>query len=181
MRKPNLDISSIVQQGLSRNATLYLNSPVNFIGQKGLKRFIKEIPSWPQVFSEEVLKKIYLHLIEFSGSTLPELPKEISGSCTGVINPHQGGRDKLATALQCYKNTFGSSEWGIAAEHFSESGRIIENIVHECVNDVCKQSFSSTEKYIPLLKQLEQSEMLAFQSLEYIHIRKKAKAIEHSL
>lgn len=181
MQNPNCDISAIVQQGLAQNANLYLNSPVNFIGQRGLERLIKELPSWPETFSEEILGKIYLHLIEFSGSTIPELPKEISGFSSGVVNSHQGGRDKLATALQKYKKTFGVPEWEIASNHFFNSGRIIETIVQECVQDVCKRDFSSLPKYIPLLKQLHQSETLAFRNLEQSQIHQKRRTHEHSL
>ena len=122
-----------------------------------------------------------MHLIEFSGSTIPELPKEISGVSSGVVNPHQGGRDKLAAALHRYKDTFGVPEWEIAANHFLTSGRIIETIVQECVQDVCKQNFSSSEKYISLLKQLQQSESLAFRNLEQSQIHKKRRILEHSL
>ena len=181
IQHPNLDISAIVQQGLAQNANLYLNSPVNFIGQRGLDRLIKEIPSWADTFSKDALEKIYLHLIEFSGSTIPELPKEISGFSSGVVNPHQGGRDKLATALHRYKDTFGVPEWEIAANHFLTSGRIIETIVQECVQDVCKQNFSSSEKYISLLKQLQQSESLAFRNLEQSQTHQKRRIHEHSL
>ena len=91
MHHPNLDISAIVQQGLAQNANLYLNSPVNFIGQRGLDRLIKEVPSWADTFSKDVLEKIYLHLIEFSGSTIPELPKEISGFSSGVVTHIKAG------------------------------------------------------------------------------------------
>lgn len=181
MHHPNHNISALVQQGLARNANLYLNSPVNFIGQRGLERLIKEISAWAETFSEEVLEKIYLHLIEFSGSTIPELPEEISGFSSGIINPHQGGRDKLATTLQQYKDVFGVPEWENAAKHFFESGHIIEMIVQECVQDVCKHTFSSPQKYIPLLKQLHQSETLAFRSLEQSQMHQKKQTHEHSL
>ena len=100
MQHPNRDISTIIQRGLEQNANLYLNSPISLIGRRSLERLIKEIPTWGETFSPEVLEKIWLHIIEFSGSTIPELPKEISGFSSGVINPHQGGRDKLAAALQ---------------------------------------------------------------------------------
>lgn len=181
MQHPNLDISAIVQQGLAQNARLYLNSPVGFIGRRGLERSIKEIPSWNEAFSQDVLKKICLHLIEFSGSTIPELPKEISGFSSGVTNPHQGGRDKLAVTLQQYRNDFGASEWGIAAKHFGESGRIIETLVQECVQDICKYSLCSLEKNIPLLKDLLESETLAFRNLEQTQIHQKKRTHEHSL
>lgn len=179
MQHPNRDIPFIVQQGLARNARLYLNSPVSFIGKRGVDRLIKEIPSWPKTFSEEALEKIYLHLIEFSGSTLPELPEEISGVHTGVVNPHQGGRDKLAEALRKHQNFLGTPGWEMAANYFSESGRIIEMIVQECVRDVCKHTLSSTKKYVPLLEQFQQSEIRAFQNLEQVHQRKRTQ--EHCL
>ncbi len=181
MQHPNLDISAIVQQGLAQNAGLYLNSPVGFIGRRGLERLIKELPSWNKTFSQDVLEKICLHLIEFSGSTIPELPKEISGFSSGVANPHQGGRDKLAAALQQYRNDFGTSEWEIAAKHFSESGCIIETLVQECIQDICKHSFHSLEKYTSLLKNLLECESIAFRSLEQTQIHQKRRTYEHSL
>lgn len=181
MQHPNYNISDIVQQGLARNANLYLNSPVSFIGQRGLERFIREIPSWPETFSEEVLERIYLHLIEFSGSTIPELPEEIRGFSSGVVNPHQGGRDKLAINLLRYKDVFGVPEWEIAAKHFFESGRIIEMIVQECVLDVHKRTFSSPKKYVSLLKQLQHRETLAFRSLGHSQIHQKNRTHEHTL
>ena len=86
MQHPNRDISAIIQRGLEQNANLYLNSPISLIGRRSLERLIKEIPIWGETFSPEVLEKIWLHIIEFSGSTIPELPKEISGFSSGVIN-----------------------------------------------------------------------------------------------
>lgn len=181
MQHPNRDISTIVQRGLEQNANLYLNSPISLIGRRSLERLIKEIPTWGETFSPEVLEKIWLHIIEFSGSTIPELPKEISGFSSGVINPHQGGRDKLAAALQQYRDVFGIPEWETAAKYFSESGHIIEMIVQECVQDVCKHSFASMEKYIPLLKNLLECETSAFRNLEQIQIHQKRRLHEHSL
>lgn len=55
MQNPNRDISSIIQEGLKRNAELYLNSPVNFIGQKGMERMMKELPDWNTMYDAETM------------------------------------------------------------------------------------------------------------------------------
>lgn len=166
MQRPKRDISAILQQGLARNAALYLNPAAGFLGRRGLKRLMKEMPVWKDTFSEEALEKIFLHCIEFSGSTIPELPEEISGFSSGVINPHQGGRDKLAAALLQYKDTFGIPQWETAAGYFLESGHTIERLVQECIKDVCAHDFSAMEKYVPLLEKILESETLAFSALD---------------
>ena len=49
----------IVQKGIGKNAETYLSSPLSFIGQRGLDRFIGEFPEWKNIFSEKELQKIY--------------------------------------------------------------------------------------------------------------------------
>lgn len=51
--------------GMSKkNAEVYLSSPLNFMGQRGLDRFIAEFSDWADKFTKEELQKIYLHFIE---------------------------------------------------------------------------------------------------------------------
>ena len=115
MKSPETDISQIVQKGMATNAEMYLHSALSFVGQKGLDKFMKEFPKWKNVFAQEALCKIYLHFIEYTGSVLPELPYEISGSRSGIINPHRASRDKLAQALLKYQGSFGVPGWEDAA------------------------------------------------------------------
>lgn len=129
MKSPETDISQIVQKGMATNAEMYLHSALSFVGQKGLDKFMKEFPKWKNVFAQEALCKIYLHFIEYTGSVLPELPYEISGSRSGIINPHRASRDKLAQALLKYQGSFGVPGWEDAAYCFECSGEIIQTIV----------------------------------------------------
>lgn len=180
MKSPNHDISHIIQQGISRNANLYLNAPLGFIGIKGMSKFIKEFPSWEKTFSEEELKNIYSHFVEYSGSVLPELPHELSNHNSGIDNPHRASRDKLAAALLNYKSTFGTPHWEEAAHHFQLSGAIIESIVSGFVEDIQHQTFSRADRYIPLFEKLKEVEREAFKPL--LHTReidrsKKAELI----
>jgi hypothetical protein len=165
MDQPNFDIADIIQQGLNRNAALYLNAPVDFIGVRGLEKLIAELPAWKTNYSAEVLKQIYLHHIEFSASTVPELPEEISGFHSGIDNPHQAGRDKLANALLKHQSNFGSKEWETAAKELRKSGKAIESIVKMFISDVHDMSYEDTDKYLPLLSEIKQIEEYVIGSL----------------
>ena len=162
MKLPDADISQIVQKGMVKNAEMYLHSTLSFVGQKGLDKFMKEFPKWKDVFSQEALRKIYLHFIEYTGSVLPELPDEISGCQSGIINPHRASRDKLAQALMKYKDSFGVPEWEEAAYWFEHSGRIIQTIVGGFMEDVKNMSFEDSKKYIPFFQEFREYEEHAF-------------------
>ena len=144
MKSPETDISQIVQKGMATNAEMYLHSALSFVGQKGLDKFMKEFPKWKNVFAQEALCKIYLHFIEYTGSVLPELPYEISGSRSGIINPHRASRDKLAQALLKYQGSFGVPGWEDAAYCFECSGEIIQTIVGGFIEDVGNMSFGNS-------------------------------------
>ena len=155
----------IIQKGIGKNAETYLSSPLSFIGQRGLDRFIGEFPEWKNIFSEDELQKIYSHFIEYTGSILPELPYEISGRRSGIINPHRASRDKFAQALVKHKDSFGERTWEDAARHFQKSGEIIEEIVNGFIGDTAGHSFRHTEKYIPLFQTLRKHEDDAFRNI----------------
>lgn len=165
MRSPETDTAWIIQKGIGKNAETYLSSPLSFVGQRGLDRFIGEFPEWKNIFPEEELLKIYFHFIEYTGSILPELPYEISGQRSGIINPHRASRDKFAQALVRYKDSLGEEAWEDAAHHFQKSGEIIEKIVGSFIEDVAGHSFRHTEKYILLFQALRKHEDDAFRRI----------------
>lgn len=165
MKSPETDISWIAQSGIKKNADLYLHSPLSFIGQKGFCKFVKEFPKWKDMFTPDELRKIYLHFIEYTGSILPELPYEFSGSRSEIINPRQASRDKLAQALLKYKDCFGTPVWMEAAHYFEVSGKVIEKIAEGFVEDVRSMDFADSEKYIPLFQKIRKYENAAFQNI----------------
>lgn len=166
MKTPETDVARIVQKGIGKNAEAYLSSPLSFMGRRGLNRFIAEFPKWADnMFTEEELKRIYLHFIEYTGSVLPELPYEISGQKSGIFNPHRASRDKFAQALVKCKDSFGTGGWEEAAVHFQKSGKIIGEIVNGFIEDVVGCSFGHSEKYIPLFEALRECEENAFRRI----------------
>lgn len=167
MKSPETDITWIAQKGIGKNAELYLSSPLSFMGQRGLDRFIGEFPKWVDMFTDEELQKIYSHFIEYTGSVLPELPYEVSGQQSGIFNPHRASRDKFAHALVKYADTFGTEVWEEAAGYFQKSGKIIEEIVDGFIEDVIECSFGQLEKYIPLFQALRGCEEEAFRKILY--------------
>lgn len=180
MNCPNHDISYIVQHGIGTNANLYLNSPLSFIGKKGIDRLIKEFPTWENIFAKNELRNIYLHFIEYTGSILPELPYELNQNNSGIFNPHQASRDMFSAALLKYKS-IGTSSWEEAAHYFQISGRIIEEIVNEFIKDVNQQCFSRSDMYIPLFEKLRNTENKAFKALLPIREKNRTKKYELEL
>lgn len=162
MKSPEVDISRILQKGMAKNAEIYLHSTLSFVGQRGLDKFIEEFPRWKDTFSQETLRKIYLHFIEYTGSVLPELPYEINGCQSGITNPHRASRDKFAQALIKYKDFFGAAGWETAAYWFETSGEIIEALAGGFIEDVKHMSFGDSEKYIPSFQKLRMYEEQAF-------------------
>lgn len=165
MKSPETDMARILQKGTEKNAEAYLYSPVSFMGQRGFDRFISEFSGWADLFTEEELRRIYSHFIEYTGSVLPELPYEISGRKSGIFNPHRASRDKLAQALLKYKDSVGTGAWEEAAQYFQKSGKMIEEIVGSFIEDVAGRSFGHPEKYIPLFRELRGYEEAAFRKI----------------
>lgn len=165
MKFPETDIARIVQKGIGKNAEAYLSSPLSFMGQRGLDRFIAEFPKWADIFTEEELQKIYSHFIEYTGSVLPELLCELGGRKSGIFNPHRASRDKFAQALLKYKDSFGTKAWKEAAGYFQKSGKIIEEIADGFLADVAGHSFRHPEKYSLLFQELRKCEEFAFRKI----------------
>lgn len=166
MCRPNNDIADIIQRGISRNADLYLNAPVDFIGTRGLEKLITELPVWKDRFSTEVIKQIYLHHVEFTASTVPELPEELSGFHSGIVNPHQAGRDKFADALLKYQSEFGTPKWEGVANQLHQSGKIIEAMIDYSIRDIRAMTFDNTDRLIPMLSQIKSIEKEAIGQLQ---------------
>lgn len=101
------------------------------------------------------------NLEEKRNRTEPE-KDPIRGSQSGITNPHQASRDKLAQALIKYQDSFGVPEWEDAAYWFESSGQMIQTIVEGFLEDVRNMSFGDSEKYIPSFQKLREYEEYAF-------------------
>ncbi|MEM1486175.1 DUF4872 domain-containing protein [Oscillospiraceae bacterium PP1C4] len=167
MKFPDINIKDIIQTGLRKTSTLFLNPPVGFMGIKGFEHFIKEFPLWKTMYDKDTLKNIYMHFITFTGSVLPEPPAQFDNHASGIKNPHRGARDSLSAALLKYRDTFGDESWERYAKSFEQSGEVIEQVVNGFTEDILKQSFHESEKYIELFKQIKQIETQAYTDFLY--------------
>lgn len=150
MNNPDGDISAVLARGFKRTARLYLSPPVSFMGMKGFARFLEEYPGWMTAYPPEVLRRIYLHVVEFTGSVLPGIPEVLGGSPLGFANPHQAGRDRFAAALLKYQVDFGTQEWAAAAGEAVRSGRLIEAIAEGFTADLVNRTFTDHSRYLAL-------------------------------
>ncbi len=99
------------------------------------------------------MDEICLFLIMFTGSVLPDLPKELDESdLSGLDNCHRGTRDRFAEALMNYRREFGSEGWTAAAEYFAESGELIEKIAEWFTRMILNRTYSDAAYCIPLFE-----------------------------
>ena len=136
---------------------------IGFLGAKGMRKLIAELPSWNCSFDNAVMEEICRFLVMFTGSVLPNLPKELDESdLSGLDNPHRGTRDRFAEALIKYTREFGSESWAAAAEYFDESGALIEEIAEGFTQMILNRSYSDLPGCIPLFERLLESETKAY-------------------
>jgi hypothetical protein len=153
----------ILRKAYREMANQFLNPAVGFAGSKGLNKLISELPKWSRCFCRAELDEILRFFVMFTGSVLPELPKELDESdLSGLDNPHRGTRDRFADALRKNYGPFGNESWIAAAEHFSESGRSIEKIAEGFTRNILDSSCPDPAEFLPLFKGLLESENKAY-------------------
>ena len=157
-----LNDKSVIEAGLKAMAMQFLEPKVGFMGTKGLTRVIKELPLWADTYNNDILKAIFKHFITFTGSVLPELPKELDKMNCGIDNPHRGSRDLMAKALTAYAGQYGNDHWEKASTLFEKSGAIIEQITNYMIKDVLNSNFTDTAKYAELFGLMQHYEVKAF-------------------
>ena len=157
------DPREILDRAYREMAETFLVPPIGFLGAKGMKKLIAELPSWNCSFDNAVMEEICRFLVMFTGSVLPNLPKELDESdLSGLDNPHRGTRDRFAEALIKYTREFGSESWAAAAEYFDESGALIEEIAEGFTQMILNRSYSDLPGCIPLFERLLESETKAY-------------------
>lgn len=157
------DFRGILNRACREMAETFLNPPVGFLGARGMKKLITELPFWSRSYDNAVMEEICRFLVMFTGSVLPDLPKELDESdLSGLENPHKGTRDRFAEALMKYTQEFGSEAWAKAAVHFAESGELIEKIAEGFTQMILNRSYSDMSSCVPLFEKLLESETMAY-------------------
>jgi hypothetical protein len=162
----NRNTKEIVRKAIRDTAECYLNPPVGILGIKGFDRLIKELPEWHKTYDLETMESIYRFFIFLTGSILPEIPAKVEpGQALGFHNPHRATRDKFAEVLIEHYKLFGSENWAKAAGFFTKSGEIIETLTDCFCEDIINKTYTNTEHYIELLRELRKTEISAFRAL----------------
>jgi hypothetical protein len=159
------DLKRIVFKGLKKKADYNLNPPVRFLGLPGIKKLSEEFPDWLEKLTKPQLKKCLMHFVEYTGSVIPMLPSRlVHFNIDKQFEVHMGNRDKFTTLLKSLSSEFKKPEWIHAANHFKESGIIIEKITSGITDHLLDSS--SVLGNIPneLLK-ISQLEEKAYQSI----------------
>ncbi|MBZ9618468.1 DUF4872 domain-containing protein [Clostridium estertheticum] len=160
-----LNDKTVIEAGLKGMSKRFLEPPVGFMGIKGITSLIKELSLWSNTYNSGMLAAIYKHFITFTGSVLPELPKELNEMNSGINNPHRGSRDLMAKALRTYASQYGNDNWKRASVLFEKSGNIINQISTHMVNDILNSYFTDTAKYVELFGVMLNYETEAFKNL----------------
>ncbi len=157
------DSREILSRAFYKMAEDFLHPPVSFFGAKGMKKLIAELPSWNSSFDNSVMEEIGRFLVMFTGSVLPNLPKELDESdLSGLDNPRRGTRDRFSEALLKYRREFGDESWAAAAEYFAEGGELIEKIAEQFSQMILNRSYSNLPGCIPLFERLLEAETKAY-------------------
>ncbi|MBZ9637606.1 BtrH N-terminal domain-containing protein [Clostridium sp. FP1] len=157
-----LNDKTVIEAGLKGMSKRFLEPTVGFMGTKGITSLIKELSLWSNTYNSGMITAIYKHFITFTGSVLPELPKELDEMNSGINNPHRGSRDLMAKALRTYASQYGNDNWKRASVLFEKSGNIINQISNHMVKDILNSYFTDTAKYVELFGIMQNYETEAF-------------------
>lgn len=119
----------IAKEALAKKGEMFLNPPVNFVGRKGLKKFIYELPKLKSELTKEDYDRILVNLVKFFG-TVPTVPNALRG----IKGPDEvnfcGGFDKMSRVLNDLGREYGNDAWLKASSRFDEGALIISEITN---------------------------------------------------
>ena len=154
----------IAKDALAMKKKLYLDSPVGFIGSRGLEKFIKDLPNWKNEMSKDDYDKILFNMVQFFG-TVPTVPNALRGIAEPDTMEFGGGFDKAAVILSSLGNEYDDAGMTNAAAIFASAAPVIAQIKEVIVNyltDKCDE----TGKLPALFTQIAGSMTRGFETLD---------------
>ncbi|MBN1874786.1 MAG: DUF4872 domain-containing protein [Anaerolineae bacterium] len=125
------DVETIARGGLHKHATAMLNSPVNMLGLKGMRKLARELTQWPDELTPEHLDISLHHLVEFTGMP-PILPNRLTGY--EAPDHHTAGHDGFANLLPMLASDYAIPAWAEAAALFEQSGQALVTLTDVIVD-----------------------------------------------
>lgn len=142
------DKVQIAKDAIARKKEAFLNPARGFLGYKGFKKFISELPRWKDEISKEEYDKILANMVEFFG-TVPTLPNAIKGIDEPDFVEFKGGFDKMSSMLKVLGDETKNDYWTKSAVFFDEGAAVIERI-----SDVIIEYLSNKKDNTDLLPKL---------------------------
>lgn len=147
----------IAKEGFYRKAKKMLESPVGFVGIRGMHKLAKEFSHWQKELTKEDYEAVLLNTIMFSG-TVPKMPNRLLGIEEADNINYMCGREQMASVLSELGKEYQIVGWCEAAELFIESGGILEKIVENMVEYLLgeKTDFGEIPKMMLRVAQIEE-------------------------
>lgn len=117
----------IAKEALLKKCELFLNPPVGFIGCRGFKKFITDLPNWKIELSKADYDKILFNMVQFFG-TVPTIPNALQGIVKEDEIKFGGGFDKIAVVLAALGTEYEDMHMQKASTIFAEGAIIISEI-----------------------------------------------------
>lgn len=117
----------IAKEVLRKKRDIYLDPPVGFIGCRGFKKFIDDLPNWKKELSKDDYNKILFNMVQFLG-TVPTVPNALLGIDEPDEMKFGGGFDKAEVVLSSLGKEYNDPYMTDAAKIFGSGAAVISTI-----------------------------------------------------
>lgn len=121
------DKIQIAQDAIARKKDVFLNPGTGFLGYRGFKKFISELPGWKDEIGKEEYDKILINMVEFFG-TVPTIPNAVKGIDEPDFVEFKGKFDKMSRLLKSLGDETKNNYWLKSAAFFEEGAGVVKRI-----------------------------------------------------
>ena len=157
-------VIELAKENFAKKARFQLNSPVGFLGIRGMRKLADEIDLWKEELSQEDYIASLRNTVMFTG-TVPCLPGRLLGEKDDGKVLRMSAREKLAGIMEQLDEKHNIPQWLESAEHFWKSGKLMEKMTSE----IMEYLLCIGEAEPPVLRQtilkITEQEELAYQKM----------------
>jgi len=138
-------LEEIAEKGLKKKARLFLESPVGFMGVKGMRKLAAEMASWPRELTPVQLERCLRDTVTFTCSVVPMPPQRLLPFPMNHVDSHQAVRDRFSGELAGLSREFNKPAWEQAALSLAASGRLIGQFTDLLVDQILTKRYDLNE------------------------------------
>lgn len=156
-------VYEIARKALSVKAHNNLQSPVSFLGIKGMRKLAKDFCKWENELSAQDYRNALLNTVMFTG-TVPMLPDCLlqPEERSGIL--HRAAREKLVHVLYTLSERYHIPAWAQSARLFDESGDLLAHMTDR-IRDHLLGNCSNLDDIPKLIIEIAEIEERAFVSM----------------